>query len=61
LYGFGARELLKRLAKLPSKEWEKPYPTVRGFINAQVSIALVRATNRCTSWEGGTGLGLSEK
>ena len=25
----------------------KPYSTVRGFINARMSIALVRATNRC--------------
>jgi len=35
------------LAKLLAEEWEKPYSTVRGFINAQMSIALVRETNRC--------------
>jgi len=46
LYGFEARAFLKRLAKLLAEEWEKPYPTVRGFINARISIALVRATNR---------------
>ena len=47
-----------------AEEWEKPYPTVRGFINARMSVALVRATNRCIRgsripvsirWEGGAG------
>jgi len=70
LYGFEARAYLKRLAKLLAEEWEKLYPTVRGFINARMSIALVRATNRCIRgsripvshmsnrfrWEGGAGL-----
>ena len=70
--GFEARAFLKRLAKLLAEEWEKPYPTGRGFINARMSIALVRATNRCIGgsrilvsnmsncfrWEGGAGLGL---
>jgi len=32
---------LKRLAKLLAEEWEKPYPTVKGFIDARMSIALV--------------------
>ena len=72
MFSFVARAFLKRLAKLLAEEWEKPYSTVRGFINARMSIALVRATNRCirgsripTSnmsnrfcWEGGAGLGL---
>jgi len=72
MFGFEARAFLKRLAKLLAEEWEKLYSTVRGFINARMSIALVRATNRCiigsripTSnmsnrfrWEGGAGLGL---
>ncbi len=54
------------------KEWEKPYSVVMGFINARMSIALARATNRCIKgsrtpasnmsnrfrWEGGAGLGL---
>jgi len=71
IFGFEARTFLKRLAKLLAEEWEKPYPTVRGFINAQMSIALVRATNRCIKgsripasnmsncfrWEGGKGHG----
>ena len=47
MFGFEARAFLKRLAKLLAEEWEKPYSIVRGFINARMSIALVRATNRC--------------
>jgi len=47
MFGFEARAFLKRLAKLLSEEWEKPDSIVRGFINARMSIALVRATNRC--------------
>jgi len=47
MYGFETRAFLKKLAKLLAEEWEKPYPTVRGFINARMSITLVRATNRC--------------
>jgi len=68
MFGFEARAFLKRLAKLLAEEWEKPYSTVRGFINARMSIALVRARNRCIRgsripanrfrWEGGAGLGL---
>jgi len=72
MFGFEARAFLKRFAKLFAEKWEKPYPTVRGFINARMSIALVRATNRCIRgsripainmsnrfrWEGGAGLGL---
>ena len=71
MFGFEARAFLKRLAKLLAEEWEKPYSIVRGFINARMSIALVRATNRCIRgsrtpasnmsnrfrWEGCAGLG----
>ena len=66
------RAFLTRLAKLLAEEWEKPYSIVKGFINDRMSIALVRATNRCIRgsripvsnisnrlrWEGGAGLGL---
>ena len=61
-----------QMKKTDTEEWEKPYSIVRGFINARMSIALVRATNRCIRgsrtpasnmsnrfrWEGGAGLGL---
>jgi len=29
VFGFEAREFLKRLVKLLAEEWEKPYSTVR--------------------------------
>ena len=55
-----------------AEEEDKPYPTVSGFINARMSIALVRATNRYIRgstipvsdmlnrfrWEEGANLGL---
>jgi len=47
MFGFKARAFLKRIAKFLAEEWEKTYPIVRGFINARMIIALVRATNRC--------------
>ena len=69
---FNFEAFLERLAKFVAEEREKPYSTVRCFINARMSIALVRATNRCIwgsrtrasnmpnrfRWEGGAGLGL---
>ena len=72
IFGFAVRAFLKRLANLFIDEREKPYAIVRVFINARMSIALVRATNRCIRgsridvssmsnrfrWEGGAGLGL---
>jgi len=72
MFGFEARAFLKRLAKLLAEQWEKPYQTVTGFISARMSIALVRATNRCIRgsripvsnmsnrfrWEEDAGLGL---
>ena len=55
-----------------AEEWEKPYSIVRSFIDARMSIALVRATTRCIRgskiparnmsnrfrWKVGAGLGL---
>jgi len=72
MFGFEDRKFLKRLAKSLAEESEKPYSTVRGFINARMSIAQVRATNRCIRgsripasnmsnrfrWEGGAALEL---
>jgi len=66
--GFEARALLKRLAKFLAEEWEKHYPTGKGFISTRMSIDLVKTTrgsripasymsNRFR-WEGGAGLGL---
>jgi len=39
MFGFEARAFLKRLAKLLAEEREKPFSTVRGCINARMSIA----------------------
>jgi hypothetical protein len=36
--------LLKKLSYLLAKKWEKPYIEVCGYVNARMSIALVRAT-----------------
>ena len=47
MFGFEARAFLKRLAKLPAEESKKLYSVVMDLINARMSIALVRATNRC--------------
>ena len=65
MFGFEARAFL---AKLLAEEWEMPYSIVRGFINARMSIALVRsirgsrtpASNMSNSfrWEGGAGIRL---
>ena len=43
---FDFEAFLERLAKFLAEEREKPYSTVRGFINTRMSIALGRATNR---------------
>jgi hypothetical protein len=39
--------LLKKLSALLAEKWEKPYSEVCGYINAQMSIAIVRATHLC--------------
>jgi hypothetical protein len=47
LFGKEAKTLLKKLSALLSKKWEKPYSEVCSYINAQMSIAIVRATHLC--------------
>jgi hypothetical protein len=47
LIGREAGELLKRLSLRLADKWERPYSIVRGFVNAQMSIAIVRATHLC--------------
>jgi hypothetical protein len=47
LLGKEAKTLLKHLSALLSKKWEKPYSEVCGYVNAQISIAIVRATHLC--------------
>jgi hypothetical protein len=47
LLGKEAKCLLKKLSILLSDKWEKPYAVVRGYVNARMSIAIVRATHIC--------------
>jgi hypothetical protein len=72
LIGQEAGELLKRLSLRLAEKWERPYSVVRGFVNARMSIAIVRATHLCLRgsrvplsqisrrplWEDRAGLGL---
>jgi hypothetical protein len=47
LLGHKATELLKRLSLRLADKWQQPYSVVRGFVNARISIAIVRATHLC--------------
>ena len=42
-----AKATLQRLASLISEKWHRPYSVVCGYVQARISIAIVRATNRC--------------
>jgi hypothetical protein len=41
LIGNEAKTLLKKLSSLLFEKWEKPYSVVCGYVNAQMSIAIV--------------------
>jgi hypothetical protein len=73
LIGKEAKALLKKLSSFLAEKWEKPYSVVCGYVNAQMSIAIVRATHLCLrgsriptsqmsdrrpQWEDKAGLGL---
>jgi hypothetical protein len=45
LIGKEAKTLLKMLSSLLAEKWEKPYSVVCGYVNAQMSIAIARATH----------------
>jgi hypothetical protein len=47
LIGKEAKTLLKKLSSLLAEKWKKPYSVVCGYVNAQRSIAIVRATHLC--------------
>jgi hypothetical protein len=77
LIGKEAKTFLKKLSSLLADKWEKPYSVVCGFVNAQVSIAIVRATHLCLrgsriptshmsrdrhpQWEDKAGFGLNRQ
>ena len=61
----------KRVAALLALKWHRPYSVVAGYVRSRLSIALVRASNRCLrsdrnpiwksrepSWDAGDGLPL---
>jgi hypothetical protein len=73
LKGREATVFLKRIAALLSEKWQRPYSEVCGYVNARMSIAIVRATHLCLrgsrvpaaqmsnrrpQWEDRAGLGL---
>lgn len=73
LVGREASSLLRKLSSLLAEKSGKSYSEVRGFVNARMSIAIVRATHLCLrgsrvptsqmssrrpEWEDGAGLGL---
>ena len=47
LIGKEARLMLQKLSSLLADKWEKPYAVVSGYVNARMSIAIVRATHIC--------------
>ncbi len=76
LLGKESRTLLKKLSALLAEKWEKPYSEICGYVNARMSIAMVRAThfclrgsripmsqmsNRRPQWEDKAGLGLFQR
>jgi hypothetical protein len=76
LLGKESRTLLKKLSTLLAEKWEKPYSEICGYVNARMSIAMVRAThlclggshiptsqisNRWPQWEDKAGLGLFQR
>jgi hypothetical protein len=74
LLGYEAKFLLKQISLRLTAKWEQPYSVVRGFVNARINLAILRATNLCirgsrvpaskmskrVQWHDGAGLGLFE-
>jgi hypothetical protein len=44
LLGEEAKILLKKLSAMLAEKWEKPHSEVCGYVDARMSIAIVRAT-----------------
>jgi hypothetical protein len=47
MLGREAKTFAKRLAAKLANKWEKSYSQVCGYVNARLSIAIVRATHLC--------------
>jgi hypothetical protein len=75
LLGREAQTFAKRLAAKLAKKWQRSYSQTCGYVNARLSIAIIRATHLCLrgsriptskistkfpQWEDGAGLALFE-
>ena len=75
MLGCEATTFAKRLSTKLASKWQCPYSQVCGYVNARLSIAIVRATHlclrgsrihvnhsstKCPLWEDGAGLALFE-
>jgi hypothetical protein len=75
LLGREAKTFAKRLAAKLAKKWQRSYSQTCGYVNARLSIAIIRATHLCLrgsriptskistkfpQWEDGAGLALFE-
>jgi hypothetical protein len=73
MLGLEAKQLLKRIAGKLAIRWKTTYSQVCGYVNARMSIAILRATHLClrgsrvptkhistrwSQWDDGAGLGL---
>ena len=73
LLGEEAKAFNKRIASKLSEKWKSPYSATMGFVNARISVAILRATHLClrgsrvpyrhvstkmSQWEDGAGLEL---
>ena len=38
---------MRRLARLLAEKWQRAYSQVMGFVNARMSIAILRASSHC--------------
>ena len=47
LKGKEAHALLRRIAAMLAEKWQQPYAEVCGYVNARMSIAIIRATHLC--------------
>ena len=73
MLGEEAKAFNKRIGSMLAAKWKSPYSAVMGFVNARVSIAILRATHLClrgsrvpyrhistkrSDWDDGAGLGM---
>ena len=47
VFGQEANSFLKQLAQILAYKWDKTYSVTRGYVNAKMAIACLRATHHC--------------